>query len=69
MPRRNRCRLYVHLAFTYYVGPSNVARNELGLAPPFPPMRVLEVYYWSRALSPVCEVALNQHENLNFDNE
>jgi hypothetical protein len=32
--------------------------SELGPAPPFPPMRVLEVK-WSRALSLVCEVALS----------
>ena len=34
----------VHLAFTYYVGPSSVMCSELGLALPFPPMRVLEVH-------------------------
>ena len=32
---------------------------ELGPAPPFPPMRVLEVLYRSRALSLVCGVALS----------
>ena len=32
-------------------------RSELGPAPPFPPMRVLEVQ-WSHALSLVREVAL-----------
>jgi len=37
MPCRNSCRLYIHLAFTYYVGPSSVVCNELGLASPFPP--------------------------------
>jgi hypothetical protein len=58
MPGRNPCRLYIHLAFTYYVGPSSIVWSELGLAPPFPPMRVLEAQ-WSRALSFVCEVALN----------
>ena len=31
---------------------------NLGPAPPFPPMRVLEVQ-WSRALGLVCEVALS----------
>jgi hypothetical protein len=35
MPCRNPCRLYIHLAFTYSVGPSSVVRSELGLAPPF----------------------------------
>ena len=46
---------------TYSVGPSSVVWSELGPAPPFPPMRVLEVY-WSRALSLVCEVALSMQE-------
>ena len=32
--------------------------SEFGLAPPFPPVRVLDVS-WSRALSLVCEVALS----------
>ena len=45
------------LPFTYFVGPSSVVCSELGPAPPFPPMRVLEVYR-SQALSLVCEVAL-----------
>ena len=40
VPRRNPCRLYIHLAFTYSVDPSSVAwRSELRPAPPFPPMR------------------------------
>jgi hypothetical protein len=43
MPCKNPCRLYIHLAFTYSVGPLSVVWSELGLAPPFPPMRVLEV--------------------------
>ena len=55
MPRRNPCRLYIHLAFTYSVGPSSVVWRP---APPFPPMRVLEVQ-WSRALSLIREVALS----------
>jgi hypothetical protein len=57
MPYRNPCTLYIHLAFTYFVGPSSVVWNELGLAPPFPPMRVF-VVQWLRALSRLCEVAL-----------
>ena len=57
MPCKNPCRLYIHLAFTYYVGPLSVVWTELGPASPFPPMRVLEVH-WSRALSLVWEVAL-----------
>ena len=57
MSWRNPFRLYIHLAFTYLVGPSSVVWSELGPAPPFPPMRVLEVK-WSRARSVVCEVAL-----------
>ena len=65
MPYRNLCRLYIHLAVNYSVGPSSVARSiKFGAAPPFPPMRVLEVY-WSRALSLVCEVALN-HTKANI---
>ena len=58
MPCRSAHRLYNHLAFTYYVGPSSIEWSELGPAPPFPPTRVLQVY-WSRALSHVCEVALS----------
>ena len=54
---RNPCRLYIHLAFPYSIGPSSVVWSNLGPAPPFAPMRVLEVW-WSRALSLVCEVAL-----------
>jgi hypothetical protein len=57
MPCKNPCRLYIHLAFTYSLGPSSVVWRELGPAPPFPPMRVLEGQ-WSRALSLMCEVAL-----------
>ena len=56
MPCKNSCRLYIHLAFTSF-GPSGVVWSKLRLAPPFPPMRVLEVQ-WSRALSLVCEAAL-----------
>ena len=37
------CRLYIHLALTYSVGPSSEVWSELGPVPPFPPMRVLEV--------------------------
>ena len=51
------CGLYIHVTFTYSVGPSSIVRSELGPAPPFPPMRVLKVE-WSWALSLVCEVAL-----------
>ena len=54
MPCRNPCGLYIHHAFTYSVGPSSVVWSKLGPAPPFPPLRVLEVY-WSRALSLVCK--------------
>ena len=57
IPYRNSCRLYIQNVFTYSVGPSRVVWSELGSAPPFPPMRVLEVS-WSRARSFVCEVAL-----------
>jgi hypothetical protein len=41
--RRNSCRLYIHLAFTYSIGPSTVVWIKLGPALPFPPMKVLEV--------------------------
>ena len=47
----------LHLALTYSVGPSSIVWSELGPAPPFPPMRVLEVQ-WSHALKLVWEVAL-----------
>ena len=57
MPCRSLCRLYIHLAFTYSIGPSSVVWRKLGPAPPFPPMRVHKVY-WSWALSLVCEVAI-----------
>jgi hypothetical protein len=63
MPCRNLCRLYIHLAFTYFVGPSSIVWSELGPAPPFPPMRVLEVY-WLHALSLMCGVALNSWSSL-----
>ena len=53
--------------------PLSIAWSELGRAPPFPPMRVLEVpeVYWSRALSLVCELALRicfMHSGLKFEN-
>ena len=50
MPRRNPCRLYIHLAFHILRGSLNVVWSKLGPAPPFPPMRVIEVQR-SRALS------------------
>ena len=43
MPCRSACRLFIHLAFTYSIGPSNIVWSELGPAPPFPPMTMLEV--------------------------
>jgi hypothetical protein len=42
-PCRNPCRLYIHLPFTYSVGPSKRSMKRTWLAPPVPPMRVLEV--------------------------
>ena len=54
-----------HLVFTYFVGPSSVVWSELGPAPPFPPMRVLEVK-WSQALSLMCEVALSCNLQLHI---
>ena len=53
----------IHVDFTSILhshtplGPSSALCSELGLAPPLPPTRVLEVQ-WSRALSLVCEVTL-----------
>ena len=38
MPCRMPCRLYIHLAFAYSVGPSNIVWGELGPALPFPPI-------------------------------
>ena len=29
MPIRNPCRLYIHLAFTYFVGPSSIVQSNL----------------------------------------
>jgi hypothetical protein len=46
------CRLFIHFALTYSVGPSSIVWSELGPAPCFPPTRVLEV-----AFSLVWEVA------------
>jgi hypothetical protein len=57
MPCKNPCKLYIHLAFTYSIGPSSIVWCKPGPAPPLAAMRVLEVY-WSRAFSLVCEVAL-----------
>ena len=36
LPCKTSCRLYIHLAFTYSVGPSSVVCWELGPAQPFP---------------------------------
>ena len=66
-----RCHVGIHVDYftsilhshTLLV-PSSKVGSELGPAPPFPPMRVLEVW-WSWALSRVCEVALGlPHANL-----
>jgi hypothetical protein len=65
MPCKNPSRFYIHLAFTCCsVNPSSVVWSELGPAPPFPPMRVLEVK-WSWALSLVCEVALRATSHMS----
>ena len=53
MPRRNPCRLYIHVAFTYSIGPSNIVWSELGDW-----LRLFHQWEWSRALNLVCEVAL-----------
>ena len=44
MPCTNQCRFDIHLTCTYFVGPLSLVWSNLGPAPPFPPMRVLEVY-------------------------
>jgi hypothetical protein len=55
MPCRNPCRLYIHLAFTYSVNPSSLVwSSELRPAPPFPPMRVLEMKCNSHGPSVLC---------------
>jgi hypothetical protein len=43
MPCRNPCRLYIHLASTYSVGPWSAVWSELRPTPPFPPVR----FSWS----------------------
>ena len=60
MPCGNPCRRYIYLAFTYSVGSSSIVCSKPGPAPPFPPMRVLEVQ-WSRVFNLVCDVALRYH--------
>ena len=67
MPCRNPRRLFIHHAFTYYVGISSVLGTECGPALPFPPKRVLEVQ-WLQALSLVHEVTLiyKRTKNLNL---
>ena len=62
---RNPCGLYIHLAFSYFVGPSSVVWGESGPVPPFPPMRVLEVK-WSQALSLGLDVALDLQNVMIF---
>ena len=59
------CLIGIHVDFTSIlhshicsVGPSSIVWIDLGPAPPFLSMRVLEVS-WSRALNLVCEVAWN----------
>ena len=39
IPRRNPRRIDIQLASTHSVGPSSTVWSELGLAPPFPPMK------------------------------
>jgi hypothetical protein len=63
MPCRNPCTLYIHLAFTYSVGPSSLVWSELEPAPPFPPTRVLGMW-WSHALNLMCEGALKAYISL-----
>ena len=55
MPCRNPCKLHIHLAFTYSVGPSRVVWSKLGPTLPFPPMRVVEGQ-WPQALGLICDV-------------
>ena len=52
MPCRNLCRLYIHFAFTYSVGPSSIVwSSELDRLHLFPPMRVLEVKWYGLSVS------------------
>jgi hypothetical protein len=56
MPRKNPCRLYIHLAFTHSTHPSSIVWNKLGSALLFPP----EESPWSAmvtGISLICEVA------------
>jgi hypothetical protein len=62
MPCRNPCRVYIHLAFTYFFSPSSILWSKIGLGLPSPSMRELEVQ-WSHVLSLVCEVALSGPED------
>jgi hypothetical protein len=56
-PFRTPCRLFIHKLFFGPVGLHLLVWSELGLSPPFRPMRALTLP-WSRAFSLVCEVAL-----------
>ena len=65
MACRNPCRIYIHLAFTYSVGPSSVVWSEFGPAPLFSTNESA----WSvmgRALSLMCEVGLKRVTLLCF---
>jgi hypothetical protein len=59
MPCRNLCRLYIHLAFTYSVGPSSVVWSKLDRLHLFHQWECLKCK-WSWALSLMCEVALRE---------
>ena len=59
MPCRNPCKCYIRLAFTYLFGPSSILWSELWPAPPFSPMRALEVQRSRAPSAIVCEAALS----------
>ena len=66
MPCRNPCKLYIHLAFKYFVGPSSVVWSELGPpAPPFPLMRMLvtgfQSHVWSGPHKLGCQIPMQNH--------
>ena len=49
MPCWYTCRFCIHLAFIYYVGPSNVVWNKFGMVLSSPPLKMLKVQ-WSQTL-------------------
>jgi len=63
MPCRNPCRLYIHLASTYSVGPWSAVWSELRPTPPFPPVR----FSWSAmVMGPESRVWSGLKLNMNY---